>query len=92
VLLQNFEKYFAQNDPSKGGSFYLQVSRLILPPHGVACPVSMFCSCFRHVRQSKIYRAKECIDKEIEVTKAKADKAKADFEKARKSSERNEGS
>lgn len=43
LLPQQYDKYFSQNDPSKGGSFYLQ---------------------------SKIYRAKECLEKEIEQEKA----------------------
>lgn len=49
-IQQQFEKYLEQNDPAKGGSFYLQ---------------------------SKVFRAKEALDREMEAEKAKAGKAKA---------------
>ena len=48
--LQQYDKYFNQNDPAKGGSFYLQ---------------------------SKIYRARECLEKEIELEKAQKKKKEA---------------
>lgn len=54
---QQYDKYFGQNEPGKGGSFYLQ---------------------------SKIYRAKECLEREIEAERKKANAAKADADKARR--------
>jgi mitochondrial import inner membrane translocase subunit TIM16 len=54
--VQQYDKYFAQNEPAKGGSFYLQ---------------------------SKIYRAKECLEKEIEAERKKAQQAKAEADRAR---------
>lgn len=54
---QQYDKYFGQNEPGKGGSFYLQ---------------------------SKIYRAKECLEREIEAERKKANAAKAEADKARR--------
>ncbi|GAB5030050.1 mitochondrial import inner membrane translocase subunit tim16 [Nannochloropsis oceanica] len=56
-LIEQFDKYFMQNEPGKGGSFYLQ---------------------------SKVYRAKECLEKAIEEERGKAAKAKAEADDARK--------
>jgi import inner membrane translocase subunit TIM16 len=55
-LMEQFDKYFGQNEPGKGGSFYLQ---------------------------SKVYRAKECLEKMIEEERGKAAKAKAEADDAR---------
>lgn len=67
-MLQQYDKYFAQNEPAKGGSFYLQ---------------------------SKVYRAKECLEREIAAEKKKAQAAKAEADEARQqnsSSRRSGGS
>jgi import inner membrane translocase subunit TIM16 len=55
-IMEQFDKYFAQNEPAKGGSFYLQ---------------------------SKVYRAKECLERAIQEEKGKAQKAKSEADQAR---------
>lgn len=64
-IMEQFDKYFAQNEPAKGGSFYLQ---------------------------SKIYRAKECLDRAIQEERGKANKAKAEADKARAQNQQDKSS
>lgn len=63
-IAEQYDKYFAQNEPAKGGSFYLQ---------------------------SKIYRAKECLEREIAAERKKAQAAKAEADEARQQNSRSSG-
>ncbi|EWM30512.1 mitochondrial import inner membrane translocase subunit tim16 [Nannochloropsis gaditana] len=63
-IIEQFDKYFSQNEPGKGGSFYLQ---------------------------SKVYRAKECLERAIKAEKAKAGKARSEAEEARRENAQKRG-